>query len=128
MSDEDGLVDAEHVEQAGEIAGQVFEVESFDDLRGVAGAKPTHVGCDHPEAGVDQRPELLAPRVRNLGPAVAQHDGRTRSGVVNRECDLGKRGPLFAGMRGNRDASCAGEGRKVADRITCGVGTARPRA
>ena len=72
---EDRALDAEHVEQAGEVARQVVDVVGADRLGPIAAAVAALVGRDHAEARADERVELMPPRVRELREAVAQHDG-----------------------------------------------------
>ena len=74
--DEDGLLDAERVEQADQIAGQVMDVVGLDLRRPVAVAVAALVGRDGAEAGRGERRHLMAPRVGQLGEAVAEDDGR----------------------------------------------------
>jgi hypothetical protein len=59
---EDRALDAEHVEQADQVAAQVVDVVGADRLGPVAAAVAALVGRDHPEARGDQCVELVAPR------------------------------------------------------------------
>ena len=51
VADEDRLLDAEMVEQADEVAGQMLDVVGLDGVRPVGRAIAALVRRDHPEAG-----------------------------------------------------------------------------
>jgi len=76
MADEHSLVDFEVIEQADEIAGQVLDVVGFDRFGPVGRAIAALVRRNHPNAGFAQSLDLVAPRKRDLGPAVAENDRR----------------------------------------------------
>jgi hypothetical protein len=71
VADENRSLDPQMVEQRNEIAGEMIEVVIVDRRwpRGVAIA--ALIRCDHADAGLAQCPDLMSPRERQLGPAVA---------------------------------------------------------
>src|SRR4029077_10809324 len=71
--------------QTDEIAGQVLEVVSFDRFRPVGRAITALVRRNHPNPGIAQRLDLVAPGKCDLRPAVAENDGRfvgLRAGLI----------------------------------------------
>src|SRR3954469_3550573 len=72
VADENRLVDLEMIEQADEIAGQVLDVVSLDRFGTVGRTKAALIGRDRANAGLAQHLELVAPRKRDLRPAVAE--------------------------------------------------------
>src|SRR5438876_59660 len=85
VADENRLVDFEMVEQADEIAGQVLHIVGLDGLGPVGRAIAALIGRNHPDPGRSERLDLVAPRKRDLRPAVAENDRRRvgfRSGLV----------------------------------------------
>src|SRR6266403_3108745 len=64
------------VEQADEIAGQVLEVVSLNGLGPIGRAIAALIERNHPDSGGSQRLDLVAPRKRDLRPAVAEDDRR----------------------------------------------------
>ncbi len=76
VADENRLVDLEMVEQADEIAGQMLDVVGFDGFGPVGRAIAALIRRNHPNAGGSQRLDLVAPRKRDLRPAVAENDRR----------------------------------------------------
>ena len=73
VADENRLLDLEMVEQTDEIAGQVLDVVGFDRLGSLGSAIATLVRRDHANAGLAERLELVAPRKRDLRPAMAEN-------------------------------------------------------
>ena len=85
VADEDRLVDLEMIEQADEIAGQVLDVVGLDRLGPVGRAIAALIRRNHPNAGLAQRLDLVAPGKRDLRPAMAEDDRRRvgfRAGIV----------------------------------------------
>src|SRR4051794_9110067 len=76
VANENCLLDVEMVEQTDEIAGQVLDIVSFDGLRPLGGTVATLVRRDHANAGIAERLELVAPRKRDLRPAMAKNERR----------------------------------------------------
>jgi len=68
------------VEQADEIAGQVLDVVSFDGFGPIGRAVAALIRRDHPNPGGGERLDLVAPRKRDLRPAMAENN-RRRVGV-----------------------------------------------
>ena len=95
VPDEDGPRDPERVEQPHEVPGELLHAVRLDRLRRVAAAVAALVGRDRAEAGGGQRGELVAPRVRQLGKAMAEHH----------------RGPLARFVDGQGDGSLGRAGR-----------------
>ena len=85
VADEHGALDVERVEQADQVARQMVDVVGGDVVRTVAVAVAALVGRDRAEPGGDERGHLVAPGVRQLGKAVAEHDGRAAALVAHRE-------------------------------------------
>jgi hypothetical protein len=77
------LVDAQMVQQPDQVAGQVGHVVVLDRLGTVGQAVAALVGHDHPAAGRRQGRDLPAPGIRELGKAVAQHDGTPTRGPAS---------------------------------------------
>ncbi len=72
---EDRLLDAEVVEQAEQVAGEVVDVVVLDRLGSIGLAIAPLVGGEHAlVAGVGERRDLVAPGVGELGEAVGEHD------------------------------------------------------
>ena len=92
---EDGALEAQGIEQRDQIAGEVLEIVGLHGRGRVAAAVAALVGRDHPEAGGGQGRDLAAPRVGELGEAVAQHHRRAASALVH-----GQRQARLAGARG----------------------------
>src|SRR6266852_5068442 len=76
MTDENRLVDPEVVEQPDEIAGQVLDIIGFDGFGPVGRPIAALIRRDHPNSGIAQRLDLVAPRKRDLRPAVAENNRR----------------------------------------------------
>ena len=55
------------IEQADEIAGQLFEVIGLHRLRPVSHAESALIRRDHPQAGLAQRLDLVAPENASSG-------------------------------------------------------------
>jgi hypothetical protein len=66
------LLDPQRVEQPGEVGNKVLDVVSLGVVGGVRTAVAALAGNDHPEAGLGERVDLVAPRVRVLGEAVQE--------------------------------------------------------
>jgi len=75
--------------------GEVLEIVGLHGRGRVAAAVAALVGRDHAEAGGGQGRDLAAPRVGELGEAVAQHHRRAASALVH-----GQRQGRLAGARG----------------------------
>jgi hypothetical protein len=72
VSDHDRLLDAERVEQAGEIADQMVNRVCVHRLRSVGVAIAALVRRNGVKSGLRQRPQLMPPRVPELGEAVTE--------------------------------------------------------
>src|SRR3981189_3239828 len=73
VADENRLVDLEMIEQADQIAGQVFDVIGFDWLGPVGRAIAALIGRNHPDAGFAPRLALVTPRKLALRPPRAKN-------------------------------------------------------
>jgi hypothetical protein len=87
VPDEDGLVDAELVEDADEVAGEVEDVVGLDRLRAARAAVAPLVRREDPVAGSGQRRDLAPPRVGELGEPVGEDDGGPLALVDHVEVD-----------------------------------------
>src|SRR5258705_13657874 len=76
VANEDRLVDFEMIEQPDEITGQVLHVIGLDRLGLVGRAITALIRCNHPDAGLAQRLDLVTPGERDFRPAVAEDDRR----------------------------------------------------
>ncbi|MGY4373908.1 hypothetical protein ACVWZ3_001547 [Bradyrhizobium sp. i1.3.6] len=76
VTDEDGLVDLEMIEEPNEVVGQMFDVVGLDRLGPVGRAIAALVRRDHPDAGLAQRLDLVTPGEGEFRPTVAQHHRR----------------------------------------------------
>ena len=77
MADDHGAVGAGIVEQAGDVVAQRDDVVVLDRVGLRRPAVPALVGGKHAVAGLGQRRDLMAPRVRQFRKAVRQdHHGR----------------------------------------------------
>ena len=85
VADEDGSLDVEDVQQPHQVAAEVGHVVVGHRRGPGAAAVPALVWRDGPEPGIGHRGELAAPRVGQLGEAVAEHHGGTPAGLVDRE-------------------------------------------
>ena len=70
------------VEHAEQVVGQVDDVVVLDGLRAAGPAVAAHVRRQHVVAGVGERRDLVAPRVRQLREAVDEDDGMVGVGVA----------------------------------------------
>ena len=77
VADDDGLLDAEGVQNADRIGGQVAHGVASTALRRIRAAVSAHVGRDGVEAGGGQRGKLLSPGIPELGEAVQEQDERS---------------------------------------------------
>src|SRR5450432_1532614 len=64
------------IEQADQIAGQMLDVVGFDRLRPIGRTVTALVRCDHPDAGLAQCLDLVAPGKRQFRPAMAEYQRR----------------------------------------------------
>ena len=88
VADEGRLLGADVVEQAEQVVGEVVDVVGLDRLGPVGLAVAALVRGEHAVAGVGERGDLVAPRVRQLGEAVAEHDGRAVLGTGLHQVEL----------------------------------------
>ncbi len=94
MADEHRSFGTDVVEQSEQIATQVDDVVVGDLARAVGPAVAPLVGDDHAVASGDERLDLVAPGVRQLGEAMAQQDGEAVTLVDHRQLDPVGRDPL----------------------------------
>jgi hypothetical protein len=76
VTDEDRFVDSEVIHQPDQVAGEMLDVVGLDRLWPIGGAVTALVRRDHADAGRAERLDLMAPRERDLGPAMAQDHRR----------------------------------------------------
>ena len=77
MTDPDGALGTDVVEQADQVGGQVVNVVGVDRIRTRRAAVAALIGCQHVIAGLGQGRDLVPPRVGEFGKAMGQHhDGR----------------------------------------------------
>ena len=76
MADEDRVVGADVVEQAEQVGRQVIDAIGVDVGRRGGVCVAALVGHEHPVAGVDERLDLVPPRVRTLRKSVDEHHDR----------------------------------------------------
>jgi hypothetical protein len=84
VASEHRLFDAEMVQKADQIAGQMFHVIGLDRVGSIGQAVTALVGRDHPAPGRGQGRDLVSPGIGELRKAVAQHDRNAlaRAGFV----------------------------------------------
>ncbi len=76
VADEDRLFDSQMIEQSHQIGREILDVVGFHRLRTIRRAVAALIGCNDMNPRLTQRLDLVTPRKRNLGPAVAQHHRR----------------------------------------------------
>ena len=77
MADQDAaLVRAQRLDHAGDIADHVFHVIGLDGVRLVRAAIAAHIDGAGGEAGLGDRPDLVAPGIPALRKAVHHHHQR----------------------------------------------------
>ena len=74
VADEHGLLGADVVEQADEVAGQCVDVVVLDGLGSAGAAVATLIRSQHVVAGLRENRDLVSPGVGQLGETVGQHD------------------------------------------------------
>ncbi len=89
VADEHGVVLAEVVEQREQIVSEVADAVGLDLSWRRRVPVPALIRREHVIPGVGERCHLMAPRVTQLGEAVAQHDGGVRriAGLVHAQRD-----------------------------------------
>ena len=101
---------------AEQVVGEVVDVVVLDRLGPIGLAVAALVRSQHVVAGVGQRGDLVAPRVGQLGEAVAEHHGRAvvGTGLHEVELDAVGRHPALHGrwVGGGHAASLARAGRR----------------
>ncbi len=81
MANDCALADFERVEHPDYVGHQLAHHVRLLRLRAIGFAVAALVGRDCAKAGVGQRAQLMAPRVPQLGKAVAEHDRVSRPGL-----------------------------------------------
>ena len=84
---EEGPLDVEGVKQPHEVGAQVGNGVAGDVLGPVGQPVAAHIGRDGPQPRRRIRAQLVAPRVRQLGEAVDEHDRQTLAPLVHRHAD-----------------------------------------
>ena len=75
MSDEDGTLFAQLVEQPHQVAGEMLDVIVLDRSGTARAPVAALIRRDHPAARGRERGDLMTPRVRKLGKTVCQNHG-----------------------------------------------------
>ena len=94
VTDDVGAFDAERVEDADDVAGDVENAVALDLDRLRRLAEAAQVGGDHAEPGVEQRRHLVAPQRVRVGEAVEQQHGRSLAFVLHRKREIAERDGL----------------------------------
>ena len=81
MADDHALVNLERVEHPNDVLNQLAHLVSLDRLRTIGFAVAALVGRDRTKAGLGERAELMAPRVPELGKAVAKKHRKALAGL-----------------------------------------------
>ena len=76
MADEDRILGADVVEQPEQVGRQMIDAIGVDVGRCGRVSVAALVGHEHPVAGVDERFDLVPPRMRALRESVDEHDDR----------------------------------------------------
>ena len=76
MSDPDGPLGADVVEQADDVGGQLVNVVGLDRIRTRRAAVAALIGRQHVVAGLGEDRDLVSPRVGQFGKAVGQDHHR----------------------------------------------------
>ena len=91
VADEHRAFLADVVEEAEQVVREVLDVVVLDRVGTRRSAVPALIGCEHAVSGRRERGDLVAPRVRQLGEPVREHDRRSAPEIDDVEIDTVRR-------------------------------------